>query len=102
MRLTKKQMDAIHKAFGAHFLSADKLWLFGSRVDDHQKGGDIDFYIETHYPDATLAVEKKIYFLRDLKMDIGDQKIDVVLNILYTNNPQRIYEEAKNTGIQLI
>jgi hypothetical protein len=39
MRLSKKQLDAIHKSFVAHFLPLDTLWLFGSRVDDLKKGG---------------------------------------------------------------
>ena len=101
MRLTQKQLDAIHDSFGAHFLPQDKIWLFGSRVDDSKKGGDIDFYIETHYDDSLKAVEGQIKFLRDLKIKIGDQKIDVVLNILKQNKTQRIYDEAKSTGIQL-
>jgi predicted nucleotidyltransferase len=96
------QFDAIHKAFTANFLPADALWLFGSRVDDQQKGGDIDFYIETHYDNLSQAVEKEIRFLSSLKLAIGDQKIDVVLNVLSENKQQRIYDEAKNTGIQLI
>ncbi len=102
MRLSAKQLDAIHQCFVAHFLPVDALWLFGSRVDDLQKGGDIDLYIETHYNEPTQAIEKKIYFLRDLKKVIGDQKIDIVLNILNDNKQQRIYEEAKSTGIKLI
>lgn len=102
MRLTQKQLDATLQSFRASFLSQDRLWLFGSRVDDNQKGGDIDFYIETHYDDSTTAMEKQIRFLTDLKKSIGEQKIDVVLNILKNNSQQRIYDEAKNTGIQLI
>jgi predicted nucleotidyltransferase len=102
MRLTQKQLDATLQSFRASFLPEDRLWLFGSRVDDHQKGGDIDFYIETNYDDSSKAVEKKIRFLTDLKKSIGEQKIDVVLNILKNNTHQRIYDEAKNTGIQLI
>ena len=102
MRLSKKQLDAIHKSFVAHFLPLDALWLFGSRVDDLKKGGDIDFYIETHYNDSAQAIEKQIHFLRDLKKAIGDQKIDVVLNVVNENKQQRIYDEAKTTGVQLI
>lgn len=102
MRLTQKQLDAIKDAFFANFLAEDKIWLFGSRVDDLKKGGDIDFYIETCYEDDHLVIDKKIAFLRDLKKRIGDQKIDVVVNILKNNRNLRIYDEAKNTGVQLI
>lgn len=67
-----------------------------------KKGGDIDFYIETHYLDINQAVAKQTGFLSDLKLAIGEQKIDIVLNVLSQNKKQRIYDEAKNTGIQLI
>ncbi len=102
MRLSQKQLDAIRQSFVAHFLPEDKIWLFGSRVDDLKKGGDIDFYIETQYNEAIQVIEKKIGFLRDLKKRMGDQKIDIVLNILKKNKQQRIYDEAKKTGIQLL
>jgi len=102
MRLTKKQQDAIRESFVAHFLAADRIWLFGSRADDSKKGGDIDFYIETYYEDSAIATEKKIKFLSDLKKRIGEQKIDVVINILKDNQKLRIYDEAKNTGVQLL
>ncbi len=101
MRLTQKQLDATNQSFRAHFLPEDEIWLFGSRVDDLKKGGDIDLYIETHYLDPAQAIEKKISFLTDLKKRIGEQRIDVVLNILKYNKHQRIYDEAKNTGVQL-
>lgn len=102
MRLTQKQLDMACQSFKACFLPGDKIWLFGSRADDLKKGGDIDFYIETHYDDPEEAIRKKIQFLTTLKQNIGDQRIDVVLNILKHNKHARIYDEAKNTGVRLI
>ncbi len=101
MRLTQKQLEAIREVFLNSFLSGDKIWLFGSRVDDTKKGGDIDFYIETYYDDS-VAIEKKITFLRELKKRIGDQKIDIILNLLKNNKTMRIYDEAKSSGVQLL
>ena len=40
MRLTPFQIDAIKEAFIKNFGEHDQLWLFGSRADDTQKGGD--------------------------------------------------------------
>lgn len=102
MRLTPKQLKAIHIVFSQHFLPKDEIWLFGSRVDNSKKGGDIDFYVETYYDEPMKAIEAQIAFLRDLKKRIGDQKIDMILNILKSNKQQRIYDEAKNTGVKLI
>lgn len=41
-------------------------------------------------------------FLSDLKFAIGDQRIDVVINPLVLKTEQRIYAEAKQTGVCLI
>jgi len=102
MRLTEKQLGVIRELFVVYFLPEDKLWVFGSRVDDLKKGGDIDFYIETHHAETSQIAEKKISFLRDLKKGIGDQKIDVIINVLEKNKQLRIYDEAKSTGIRLL
>jgi predicted nucleotidyltransferase len=77
MRLTPFQRQAIKK----HFLDVfreGRIYLFGSRVDDNRKGGDIDLYIQTDVK-KDLA-HKKLDFLVRLKRSIGDQKIDVVFD----------------------
>ncbi len=62
MRLTEKQINAIKRAFKNIFSESDHIWLFGSRVDDAKKGGDIDLYIETDYADYAVIAKKKIDF----------------------------------------
>jgi hypothetical protein len=102
MRLTDNQVTYIKEAFLKHFTKRDRLWLFGSRVDMQKCGGDIDFYIETHYSDLGIVVSKKTSFLVDLQKKIGEQKIDVVINVLPSRKKLPIYEEARTTGIRLI
>lgn len=102
IRLTQYQVQSIKDVFVLHFLKGDSLWLFGSRVDPLKKGGDIDLYIETAYSDEDVVVQKEIAFLIDLKKKIGNQKIDLVVRSLNDDSVLLIYEEAKNTGIQLI
>jgi len=102
MRLTKTQIKAIQDSFSTFFMKGDKIWLFGSRVDDSKKGGDIDLYIETNYNDLFIVTRKEIEFIANLKKIIGDQKIDIVINILPRNQQLPIYNEARNTGIQLL
>ena len=58
MRLTEAQVKAIQDNFFVSFMEGDKIWLFGSRVDDFKKGGDIDLYIKTNYNDL-LSQERK-------------------------------------------
>jgi predicted nucleotidyltransferase len=101
MRLTEAQVKAIRESFSLYFMKGDKIWLFGSRVDDSKKGGDIDLYVETNYDDLFIVTKKEIEFVTNLKKIIGDQKI-VVVNVLSQNQQLSIYAEAKNTGVQLL
>ena len=55
------------------------IYLFGSRVDDNKKGGDIDLYLVLK--DHSNLFEKKIKFLSRIKKELGEQKIDIVFNM---------------------
>ena len=65
----------------------------------NKKGGDIDLFIDPG-ADADLdsVAEKRLAFLVDLKMAIGDQKIDVVIN---THSNRDIEKSALASGIVL-
>ena len=102
IRLSEYDIKAIKVTFQNHFLKEDNLWLFGSRADLTKKGGDIDLYLETKIDDSKIAFDKKNKFLIDLKDLIGDQKIDVVLNLLKNNFKLPIYVKAKKVGIKII
>jgi hypothetical protein len=41
------EQDVIRNSFRQCFGGEDHLWLFGSRVNDYKRGGDIDLYVET-------------------------------------------------------
>ncbi len=46
MRLTTRQRELIFERI-RHHLGADvQSWLFGSRMDDDARGGDVDLYVE--------------------------------------------------------
>ncbi len=77
MRLSQKEIRAIIESFNKIFKSG-KIYLFGSRVDNKKRGGDIDLFIETDNRDNLM--KKKIEFLVSLKEKIGEQKIDVVIS----------------------
>jgi len=102
MRLTEKETKIISTTFCQHFGKSDHLWLFGSRVDPHKKGGDIDLYIETQIKDSHVAVNKKLQFVTDLWLQLGEQKIDVILNLVSQNHHLPIYDVAKTEGILLV
>lgn len=77
MRLTEYEVDTIRKVF-LNVFSHGRLYLFGSRINDTKKGGDIDIYIEP--VERKKLLSKKIDFLIQLKKFIGEQKIDVVID----------------------
>ncbi len=101
MRLTQTQLNGIIIAFKDIFDKNDQIWLFGSRVYDSLKGGDIDLYIETHLTNSEEIFNKKMNFLIKLNVSLEDQKIDVVVNQLSLNKELPIYLEAKTSGIKI-
>ena len=95
MRLSVFEVNSIKKVFESVF-GPGKVYLFGSRVDDSQTGGDIDLYIKPEHQDD--LANKKVTFLAQLKLLIGEQKIDVII----TRDPSRPIEvEAISNGVLL-
>ncbi|MBF0219309.1 MAG: hypothetical protein HQL49_07245 [Gammaproteobacteria bacterium] len=95
MRLSPEAVSVIQRAFEQVFEKGD-LYLFGSRVDDSRKGGDIDLYVDVDNRDR--LGEKRIEFLTRIKRYIGDQKIDLVVA---RNTRREIDEIATSQGILL-
>ena len=79
MRISNKEIEVIKRLALKIFGPRTHVYLFGSRVSEAQKGGDIDLFI-THEDKSKLTLMAKIEFLAELKSIIGDQKIDVVLD----------------------
>lgn len=97
MRLKEEEILKIKENAKIFFDDDAKLYLFGSRVDDNKKGGDIDLYIEIMIKDK--IVERKIKLLGKLQQLLGEQKIDIVVNDF--ENEKYIYKVAKEEGAQL-
>ncbi len=102
MRLSEKYQTIIKETFAEVFPAGDRLWLFGSRVDDTKKGGDIDLYIETNLENHEDSRKLKITFWSKLQLRLGEQRIDIVIKSLKKNESLPIYEEARRTGIILV
>lgn len=47
MRIKPEQSRLISQCIHQHLGDAARVWLFGSRVNDDKRGGDIDLYVET-------------------------------------------------------
>ncbi|MDC7218893.1 MAG: hypothetical protein PQJ59_03070 [Spirochaetales bacterium] len=95
MRLTQFEIDAIKSSFKKIYHEG-KLYVFGSRLDDNEKGGDIDLYLCPEQNGESSL--KKRQFLVDLKQKIGDQKIDVILS---RDSNRYIEKDALSRGVEL-
>jgi len=100
MRLTQAQIDAIKQAAEQTFGPEANVWLFGSRVDDQKRGGDIDLYVELPPGKAKDRSRLESRFWMRLQRALGEQKIDVVTHL--QGAPMRpIDQQARATGVRL-
>ncbi len=97
MRIKEKDILEIKSITKEFFGNDAKVYLFGSRVNDKKRGGDIDLYIETGLKEN--IVQKKIKMLGKLQEILGEQKIDIVINTFRSD--KLIYQIAKQEGIAL-
>ncbi|MDR3628507.1 MAG: nucleotidyltransferase domain-containing protein [Ignavibacteriaceae bacterium] len=74
MRLNDKEIIAIRSVV-KEFDPKAEIKLFGSRIDDNKKGGDIDLLIISNI----INFSEKLSILIKLKENIGDQKIDILI-----------------------
>ncbi|OGE20728.1 MAG: hypothetical protein A2V51_01840 [Candidatus Dadabacteria bacterium RBG_19FT_COMBO_40_33] len=98
MRITSLEKTIIKSSVKRHFGRDAGVYLFGSRVDDDRKGGDIDLYITTDMPTSEI-IREKIGLLVDMEKSLGEQKIDIVINNHTKQKP--IYEIAEKEGVKL-
>ncbi len=99
MRLTSSQIQIIKAVTNRLLGFPHCVWLFGSRVDDQQKGGDIDLFVETNETLSNRA-EMICHLYGALIMALGDRKLDIILKDAQTQDLP-IFEIAKRTGIIL-
>jgi predicted nucleotidyltransferase len=96
MRLAPHQsriiVEAARKALGGDI----RVLLFGSRVDDAAKGGDVDLYIETR---EAPGIWRKAQLLADLEYRLG-LSVDLLLHA--PGEPEKpIHRIARLTGVPL-
>lgn len=74
MRLSSQEIQIIKKIVKNEDQDA-QIYLFGSRVDDEKKGGDIDLLIFS----LSLNDDDKYKIKCDLWDQLGEQKIDIII-----------------------
>lgn len=73
MRLSEQQHAIIRATVTESFGADADVWLFESRVDDTQRGGDIDLLIETNQVDVNAIARAEILFLTRMQNQLGEQ-----------------------------
>ena len=87
MRLSTKEISLIKDRVQSIFGEA-VVYLFGSRVDDTKKGGDIDLYIVSKTTDGLF---KKKLVLKTILEDVLYKPVDIVVA---TDSKRLIEREA--------
>lgn len=99
MRLSVQKAETIRRLVREHFGDNASVYLFGSRVDDARRGGDIDLYVSV--PEALENKgQTELKFQADLQISLGEQRIDVIVQDGATESLP-IHEEAARTGVRL-
>jgi predicted nucleotidyltransferase len=79
MRLSTEDIAIIRALVQARFGASSRIWLFGSRLDDGARGGDVDLYVEPGaLPNDNLLLARQA-LQRDLERRLR-QPMDLVVN----------------------
>ncbi len=99
MRLTPLQRKKIKSAINRVLDVPCQVWLFGSRVDNNKRGGDIDLLVEAETVFSNRA-EVLCRLHGALVMALGDRKLDILLKDARTGETP-VFEIARRTGVML-
>ena len=94
MRLTETQRHSIKSAVTSILGEGGRVWLFGSRVDDAKRGGDIDLYVEASPHPLMDEMRCKQYLEEAL-----DIPVDLIVRRPGDNSPIAVI--ARTEGIAL-
>lgn len=99
MRLPPNYQSTIIDTAAKLFGNNASVWLFGSRLDDSAKGGDVDLLIKLESPIENKTVLAAKYNAL-LQMKLGMQKFDIL--IIDPSTPlKEMHQNALSNGLQL-
>lgn len=96
MRLSPQQLQTIRQLVHSRLGDDARLWLFGSRVDDQRRGGDVDLLAE---PARPVSLTQWLS-CRSALADALDLKVDLLLR-QPADPEQPIHRIARATGVLL-
>ncbi len=92
MRLSIESTNQAANIISSHYGSDVKVWLFGSRVDDTKRGGDVDIFVESASADVMKQMRCKVELTEHF-----DLKVDVIVG----KGDKPIHTIAKTTGVRI-
>ncbi len=101
MRLTPFERETLKHAAEESFEAGAVVHLFGSRVLDDRRGGDIDLLIETRMSDPARIARAHTRFLSSVYALLGEQKIDVLIDYPARKQRPAIFDLARQQGVVL-
>ncbi len=96
MRLSKNDASTIKNIILKYIINA-KVILFGSRVYDDKKGGDIDILIQTT---QNITIKEQIKILAEIELKGILRKVDLLIQTS-SSKEQNIFDTAIKEGIIL-
>ena len=99
MRLDSRHIAAIKRLAAEQFGAGARVRLFGSRVDDAARGGDVDLLVELDAPVAEPGVASARFSVR-VSRAMNGRKVDVVLAAPNLRT-QAIHDVARREGVLL-
>lgn len=96
MRLSNRIVNILKENILKSFGKID-IYLFGSRVDDTKKGGDIDIALDINIPRDEFRKKRSKLIASLLRINF-DLKIDIVQ---YNKRDMLLFDEIQNNSIKL-
>jgi len=79
MRLSTKQIDAIKQAVTESLGAGAEVYLFGSRINDARRGGDVDLLVAPPRDlDPDKRFDARLKILASLHQRLSECKIDLI------------------------
>lgn len=102
MRITADERATIVAAARETWGPAAVVSLFGSRVDDLARGGDIDLLIDLpEAPTPARWVADRRSFVARLYRRLGERRIDVILGGPVAGVPASVLQSARRQALPL-
>lgn len=103
MRLPAAERQAVARAAAATLPKGSEVLLFGSRLDDGARGGDLDLLLELPAElDAAARVELRSRFVARIYRQIDERRIDIVMASRGREDPRAIVRLARHEGVRLV